>query len=371
MRTKILAILFAVLTAIGGLSLFKNIKDRITPTASATETSERIRIEVDMDQYDDFDIDIDIDIDAIVKRATAHLDHSMFDGDDEHDSDSDSDVVIDETFAVSDGERLFIDVSHADVLIETGAGSEARIRVILSGTNMARARDVFHEMEYSVYKSGDELRVVSENKDRSWNNRDGNISIEIVAFIPENFNLKLTSTHGDIEIENIVGDVYVGTTHGDIEAMDIRGNTITLKSTHGDIEAALLEAGEINIKTTHADIEIETVLSDYFTASTSHSDVEIGSLSGKSKISTSHGDIEVYMTDSRGAEFQTTHGDIDVTAPSGMKANLDIQGQSVRLDKGFSFDGRIEDEKIRGEVNGGGVKFKARTTHGSISVRSN
>ena len=317
---------------------------------------------------DDIEVEIDMtEINAMVERVTSQVADIKF----EYDNDADSDVVIDESFEVSNGETLYMDVAHSDVYVETGASETARIRVMLSGTNMSRAREVFDDMEFSLRQDGDEIRLVAEDQDRSWNNNDGNIDIEIVAYIPENFDLRLKSTHGDIELQDIIGDVYLDTTHGDIDAEDIRGNALTLKSTHGDIEASTLEADDISLKTTHADIDVDVVSSNSFKASTTHSDIEIGSLSGTSSLSTSHGDIDVEMIDSNGAEFQTSHGDIMVIAPRGMKADLDIEGASVRLDKDFEFSGSIEDDEIRGDVNGGGVRFKARTTHGSVTVRSN
>jgi len=357
MRTKIIAVLLAVLTALGGLNLFKSIKDRLLPEATATESTEQIRIKINETETEEV---VEKMVEKISIEVREHV--SAEEGDE---------VVIDETFRVSDGQTLYMDIAHSDVEIETGAHGEARVRVSLSGTNMARARDVFDDMEFSLRKVGDEIRLVSDNRRNSWNDRDGNIDIEVFAFIPESFNVQMKTTHGDVDLGDISGTVVLNTTHGDVSASNVEGESISLVSTHGDIEAESLVGESIKMKTTHADIEADKLLGRTVSVSTTHSDVEIGLLRGQSKITTSHGDIEVEIKSNEKLNLQTTHGDILLVAPSNLQAELDLEGQQVRLDRTFEFNGRVEEDEIQGDMNGGGSMIKARTSHGSIVVRGN
>jgi len=355
MRTKIIAVLLAVLTALGGLNLFKSIRDRLLPDAKATESTEQIRIRVNEFQTKEI-------VETVVEKISIKVRETFSD-------EEGNEVVIDETFKVRDGQTLYIDIAHSDVEIETGAHGEARIRVSVSGTNMARARDVFDDMDFSLRMVGDEIRLVSGNRRSSWNDRYGNIDIEVFAFIPESFNVQMKTTHGDVELGDILGTVFLKTTHGDVSASNIEGESISLVSTHGDVDAETLIGESITMKTTHADIDADEILGRTVSVSTTHSDIEIGLLRGQAKITTSHGDIEIEINSNERLTLQTTHGDIVLIAPSNLQAELDLEGERVRLDRMFEFDGRVEEDEIRGSINGGGSTIKARTSHGSITIR--
>jgi DUF4097 and DUF4098 domain-containing protein YvlB len=353
MRTKIIAVLLAILTALGGLNLFKSIQDRLLPSAKAAESSETYRISAGSDATEG-------KTERVRIKSTGSL------------SDTEgSDVMLDETFMVRDGQTLYMDVTHSDITIETGASGEARIRIMVSGANTARARDIFEEMKFSVSMTGEQVRVVSNRERDTWNRNDTNADIEIVAYIPTTFDLALTSTHGDVELEDIIGRVELNTTHGDLTASRIAGAYLSVVTTHGDIEADVLNSESIKLKTSHADIDVDEVASKRFTASTSHADVEIGELRGESDITTSHGDIRVALMTSSASDLRTSHGDIMLELPAGLKLDFDLEGASARLDRDFDFDGRIEDDQIRGSINGGGSKITARTTHGSVTIEKN
>lgn len=363
MRTKIIAVLLAILTALGGLNLFKSIRDRLLPEANATESSEQIRIKLNATVRERAADALEI-TERIVAKIKVKVSKAAK-------VSSASEVMIDETFKVRDGQTLFLDVAHSDIEIETGAQGEARIRVTLSGTNMARARDVFDDMQFSVRMDGDELRVVSVDRRNAWNGNNGSVNIKVLAFIPQTFNLQMTTTHGDVELDDISGSVVVNTTHGDLSVSTIKGKEIYLRSTHGDIDAESFEGNSITLKTTHADIDVDMIAGGRISVSTTHSDIEIGELRGESELSTTHGDIHVELLSDESADLRTSHGDIIILAPKTLKALLDLEGASVRLDHDFDFDGRIDKDEIRGRINGGGATIRARTTHGSVTVRSN
>lgn len=360
MRTKIIAALLAVLTALGGLNLFKSIKDRIFPPATAQtsesyvvsdtkeESNSRVRIRVRARESV-----------AVKQRVKVRVR-------------ADSKVMIDERFDVREGQTLVIDVTHADVEINTGDVSEARVLVTLDSHDMTRAVEIFESMNFEVDMVGDELRIESESPRRNWfSGWSGGIDIDVRVTIPERFNARLKTTHGDVELDDIEGYVELNTTHGDISAATIRGSEISLKSTHGDIEARSLTSDAVSLKTTHADIEIGEVTSKFFSATTSHSDIVIEHLSGESDITTSHGDIEISLTDNFSANLKTSHGDVLVYAPSGIEADLDLKGAQVKVASTFSFDGDVEKDSVVGRLNGGGSKIKARTTHGSVYLKKN
>jgi DUF4097 and DUF4098 domain-containing protein YvlB len=357
MRIKIIAALLAVLTALGGLNLFKSIKDRLTQPATA-QTSEVV------DYVDDSDksaskIRVRIKAKSSVQQTTKVRvrTNSAFE------------VMIEERFKVQTGQTLTIDVQHADVEIETGSVNEAHVRVELRSNDMEKAKERFERMKFRVDQVGDEVRIESESPRINWS-WNGKFAINVLVTIPQEFNVELQTTHGDVDLDDIDGLVLLNTTHGDVTAGSISGPEITLTSTHGDIEASTLRSDEIMVKTTHADIEIGTVDSRRFTAKTSHSDVTIERLIGDSEITTSHGDIEITLMDVFSSELKTSHGDVTVYAPSNIAAELDFEASQVRVSKHFDLNGSVKKDRVKGLVNGGGSKIRVRTTHGSIEMKN-
>lgn len=359
MRTKIIAALLAVLTALGGLNLFKSIKDRLTQPTPA-QTSEVV-VYSDATEEGTSKIRVRVKAKSSVRTASKVRVRTA----------SASEVMIEERFSVRTGQTLAIDVTHADVEIETGNVTEAHIRVTLDSNNMERARERFELMNFQVFQVGDEVRIESESPKNNWSwNWKGKFAINILVSIPEEFNTEIRTTHGDVELDDISGFVFLNTTHGDISVESIRGPEILLKSTHGDIEAVALLSDEIVVKTSHADIEIEEVDSKHFSATTTHSDVTIERLAADSEITTSHGDIEITVLKNFSSDLKTSHGDVTVYAPKDFSAELDLEASQVRVSSSFTLIGSVKKDRVKGMINGGGPRIRARTTHGSIELKN-
>jgi DUF4097 and DUF4098 domain-containing protein YvlB len=370
MRTKIIAALLAVLTALGGLNLFKSIKDRLIPSES--ETVELTAVQEVSDSGTDGKTRVRVRVrangaevenarESTLARVAERLAIHVRDG---------AETMIDRRFDVREGQTLFIDVEHADVTVNTGATDEAHVVVSLSSTNLERAHDIFDEMNFRVNMVGDEVRIESDALDGNWNSDwNGGLDIKINATIPERFNARMKTTHGDVDLDDIEGVVDLNTTHGDVSAASIVGPEITLKSTHGDIAARSLQSDAITVNTTHADIDIASVNGRAFSATTSHSDIHIEKLLAPSEIQTSHGDIEVNMPKALSAKLTTSHGDVVVYAPASISADLDLAGAQVRV-SGFDVQGDVQKDRVSGRVGSGGARIFAHTTHGSIDVKN-
>ena len=372
MRTKIIAALLAVLTALGGLNLFKSIKDRLLPPATA-QTAEVVEI-ADKSEKGNSHIRVRLrSQEAVDVRERVRVRVRSQEAVDVRERvrvrENDSRVMIEKRFDVREGQALVIDTEHADVEIETGDVDEAYVRVSLDSNRMESAVERFEEMNFQVEMVGDEVRVISEPLRSNWN-WNGRFALDVFVTIPERFNANLTTTHGDVELDDLNGIVLLNTTHGDVSASTIRGAKISLKSTHGDIEADALISDQVSVNTTHADIEVGEVSSQKFLAKTTHSDVIVKYLSSDSDITTSHGDIEITLTDDFSAELNTTHGDVMVLVPSDISADLDLKAPQVRVASGFAFDGNVKKDDVTGRINSGGKLIKARTTHGSVHLKN-
>jgi Toastrack DUF4097 len=344
MRTKVIAALLAILTALGGLNLYQSIRDRLLPSAKAETIA-----------Y------------AVEPAAPAPVSETRLVRVSERGV-----VVIDKTFDVSFGDALLVDIQHADVTVTTGSFETARVLVTISGRDIDRARKSFEEMEFQADRVDHRIELISRKRRRNWSFRgNGGLSIKAEITIPEKFDVDMETTHGDVSLDNLIGILHLKTSHGKVSAQSVSGGEISITSSHGRIRASSLSGAEIELKTSHADIDVARINSDHFSAITSHSNVEVDELSGISDIRTSHGNIDITINEDLSADLTTSHGNISVSTPPTFGADLDLKGGRIRLASTFDFTGSIKKDSARGQLNGGGPRIEARTSHGKISIRSN
>ncbi len=338
MKIKLAYLLIAVLTILGGLNIFQSLKKKFIPP---TEQSAHAKGYAD----DDF--------------------HAAFF------DEAGGDVQIDKHFKVDAGDILEIQVFHADVEILSGDASDAHIVVKVDGGDRELAKQLVEKLAFRVTHEGNKVRVISDSPDwNSWSwNHWGNVDISVQATIPARFNAEIETTHGDVTIEALEGVVDVRTTHGDVDIASLTGPHASIQTSHGDVEAGSLNSDEVAVTTSHGDIEIDTVIARTFTAQTSHADIEVGHVEGRAEITNSHGDIEVYLPKTNSAYLKTSHGDIAVEVDARQGADLILEGQHVDIDEQFRFNGNLKTDRAEGQLNGGGPRLEAHTSHGNIIVR--
>ena len=331
MRNRFLGILLAVLAVLGGLNIVQALRSHF-----ASETGSA----------------------ATVKTTVDHRSQkSAKDG-----------IYLDRTFPVTEGQRLVVDVQHADVEVITGQTDQARLTVTVHASSESRARDLFEHMNFEVFQDGDEIVLRSKPRDEwEWN---GRFSIDVRAQIPQRFDLDLSSTHGDVELESIDGSVKLNTTHGDVDAERIAGPSIQIESTHGEIHANALLADELAVRTTHGDISVGSIRTSVFRVFTTHSDIDIAELEGSGEVQTTHGDESASIHKNDGVQIRTTHGDVELGLPATAVASVNLRGDRVDLSSGFSFDGVRDKSQAKGDLNGGGPEISVSTTFGEVSVRA-
>lgn len=333
MRPRFLGVLLVVLAVLGGLNLVQAIRARLAPDAERADRTEAHRTER-------------------ADRASGS-----------------QGVYLDESFQVSDGELLVIDVQHADIDIETGYSGKARLVVTIEAPEGDRARELFEMMRFEAYREDGRVVLRSDPRD-DWSWR-GRMDIDIRALIPERFDLELQSTHGDVTLGSLDGSVELHTTHGDIQTARIMGSAVSLNSTHGDVQVAEIVTPSLVLHTTHGDIAAGALRSERIDAVTTHSDIDVRELSGSGELLTTHGDVSIRIARHDGLQIRTTHGDVLLVIPDDLPTSLNLRGEHVTIPSGASFDGSLQDEQAKGLLNGGGPAIEVSTSFGDVVLRTN
>ncbi len=345
--------------------------------------------------------------------------------------DREQETMIDERFSVNEGGTLEVDVGDADVEVVPGASDEVHVEVILAARNLNdKAREYFEKQNFNVTLSGNTVRVETDRRRRiriGWDSWRNHPHIYVRVSAPENFNADLHTSDGDIGVDHLNGDIRLRTSDGDVTVGELNGRNLALSTSDGDIRVEALDGDKIDIHTSDGDLDLGTITAERITARTSDGDIRATSLNGDAEVKTSDGDIDIDAVNGPSFFARTSDGDITVseliagrstvrssdgditlrrvegdlnvsgssahirltlykpgavtattsdgnisiTLPSTLGADLRLRGDDVRISRTLDFDGRIEDERADGEINGGGPLIEARTSDGEVTVRGN
>lgn len=272
-----------------------------------------------------------------------------------------ADKRFDKTFDVSPGGtlRLETDVGHVSV---EGTGSS---QVSITATIRGSSRDV-EEFEVSAEKSGRDVEVIAGARSRRWNFRD--LDVRFVVKVPREYNLRIHTSGGDIDVESVKGAVKGETSGGNVSVGDVEG-TVQMGTSGGNVRARDVK-GDLQMETSGGNVFVQSVHGAAH-VETSGGNVDVLDVSGKVRAETSGGNVTVRVTgENDGIYAETSGGDIDITIGPDVKATLDAStsGGSVYCDFPVTISGRIDPSRIRGEINGGGNMIHAHTSGGSVRI---
>jgi hypothetical protein len=273
-----------------------------------------------------------------------------------------TDKHFEKTFDVSSGGTLRLDTDVGRVSVEGTSASQVSIDATIRGSS----RDV-EEFEVSAKKSGNDVEVVAGGRSRRWKFRD--LDVRFVVKVPREYNLRLFTSGGDIDVQAIKGLVRGETSGGNVSVSDVEGKVHT-ETSGGNVRARDIQ-GDVQMETSGGNVSVRSVKGGV-DVETSGGNVEVLDVSGKVRAETSGGNVTVRVTgQNNGIYAETSGGDIDITIGPDIKATLDAStsGGSVYCDFPVTVSGRIDPSRIRGEINGGGKTIHAHTSGGSIRIR--
>lgn len=283
-----------------------------------------------------------------------------------------SEVVMDEKFDVSAGGTLRVTLPDADLDVRTGAGNQLRIEITIAGEDLPRVRDLYAGMDVRAAADAGGVSLEGKNADSGWSWRSsGGYSIRARIEMPEDFNVDLRTSDGDIRLDRVRGDVLLKTSDGDVEVTAADGNEVTIATSDGDVEIGELAASRVEIRSSDGDIAVDAIDAREIEVRTSDGDIAVAGVSGEIRATTSDGDISLTLVDFAGTTLKTGDGDISVRADASLQAELELSGEEVSLSGSWSFGGSVSGKSARGPVNGGGPVLLATARDGSVRLSVN
>lgn len=247
-------------------------------------------------------------------------------------------------FIVDNGGNFNLSSCGGDVEIKTWDSNKVQIQWV----NWKHEREI-KRFRVETKQEGNTVKVVGTQHHSlfSWWKSD---HVKFLVMLPKNFNPNIEVSGGDVNIQEITGNVKIETSGGDVVVNKV--------------------IGPVHIETSGGDVGVNEINGDVY-AETSGGDIRLEKVNGNIKSETSGGDIIASVTnDSVDVKCETSGGDITIYVPETAKAQLyaSTSGGDVQMKIKNNFQGKIKDDEVSGTINGGGKKISVETSGGDIRI---
>lgn len=297
--------------------------------------------------------------------------------------------VIKKGFNVPDGGTLRLDGAVGNIRVVTG-GTGVAVEVTRKAEGR-RAEERLRDHRITFDQRGNDVVIVSDydRDDRGWFSWDDDYDVQWNIRIPDRYNVDVETSGGWIQLDDVGGTVDARTSGGSIKAgridgegrLKTSGGSITVAGARGPL-VAHTSGGSITVGDTTGPVEAKTSGGSItlartggdVVARTSGGGIQIEDAMGKVDAHTSGGSIQATISRQPAADssLKTSGGSVIVRlAPSiGVELDAHSSGGGVRTDVPITVQGTVDEDSIRGRINGGGPKLVLRSSGGGIRVKS-
>jgi DUF4097 and DUF4098 domain-containing protein YvlB len=268
-------------------------------------------------------------------------------------------------FQVGPGGTLTVSTDVGDVRVTGTSSNEVSVLAELEGNQ----RDVDGFDIFAEQTSGG-VEVKGKGHHSGWNIfRSHNLNVHYTISVPRNYNARLSTSGGDIEVNDIDGSVNSRTSGGNVLASHVQGN-LEMHTSGGDVHVESTK-GNLHAETSGGDIRVKSITGDV-DASTSGGNVTVAEVDGKVNAGTSGGNVTIKVVGgNKGVHAETSGGNVDIYVAKNCAANIDAStsGGEVECTLPVTVSGKIRETSVKGTVNGGGPLIYAHTSGGNVCIR--
>jgi hypothetical protein len=234
-------------------------------------------------------------------------------------------------FAVGAHPQLRVQTNDASIDVRGGVGNTISVRVVADGRHIGPG-----ELSVNAQQAGDSISLQVKIPERHIRFNFSERSVRIEISVPQVTALDLSSSDGAVRISNVKGESRLGTADGSIRVDNFDGN---------------------------------------LHARTSDGSVEVSGRFDLLDLSTSDGHIaaEVWKGSHMNGDWnlRTSDGSITLRLPNDFPAFLDAWTSDGHIDLQLPVEisGKVEKNRVRGKLHGGGPVLQVHTSDGSITLR--
>ena len=300
---------------------------------------------------------------------------------------------ISKTFPATAGGTVVVDIDFGSIEVSSNAaGSEIGVEIWRNVTRRDKAAEetFFRENPVQFMAAGNTLTIRCRTKERhhwfsGWHNRnEGKFTLRV----PARFNARLNTAGGGISVSDLTGEVKADTSGGGLDFARLHGplngttsgggihvadcqGTIRIDTSGGGIEVTG-GGGSLDGHTAGGGVAVRT-FNGPAAVDTSGGGVTMENVNGKVAALTSGGPIRAVLLSPLPGEvtLTTSGGGVTVSVPETAPFNVDAEtsGGEVTCDLPVTVQGKIERDRLKGPVNGGGPGVVLRSSGGGIYIR--
>jgi Toastrack DUF4097 len=244
--------------------------------------------------------------------------------------------------------------------------------------------DVLENYNLKIEKYGSAITANIERKSRfnGWQNTG--ISLTIIT--PREMSCNVSSSGGGLKISGVKGTHNFSSSGGGVHLEDIIG--VTKASSSGGSVTATNQYGDIHLKSSGGGVTVDDANGSVYAHSSGggvhlnniHGEVDAGSsgggvsLTGESeyvKAKSSGGPVRINISGFiKELYLQSSGGGIDASIKNGdnLGLDLDLNSDKVNIDLN-NFSGKVEKNRVKGTLNGGGIPVYMHSSGGNVNVR--
>jgi len=255
------------------------------------------------------------------------------------------------------GMTIRIEHSFGDIDVRTGTNNQISItgEKRVSSGNEKSAQEFLEEMELRIEEKPNIVEIRTHYPDERDRDRVKNFSISYKIEIPENTDLQIENSFGDIDLRSVSGSFTISNSFGKLTAEDLTGLT-HLKNKFGELTAKTVN-GDANITNEHGSLNITNVTGD-LNANNRFGEISIYNVKGTSIISGGYGKMTIEELGNK-AELANSFGSIICR---------DIYGETQI----HNSHGKVEAENMQGntEIINQFGSVEAITINGDLYVKN-
>lgn len=289
--------------------------------------------------------------------------------------------TVSKSFEVAPGGQLVVDSDLGSIQVRSGSGSRVEVEITTSGSAEGK-------FEPSFSQDGNRVTVLGKYQGNRWLSWFSQPRVEIVARVPERFDVNLETSGGSITVDDLEGEVRSRTSGGSLNFGNIRGpvtgdtsggsiqldgsvGSADLNTSGGSIRIGDVD-GDVRAETSGGSIRIERARGSV-DAETSGGSIRVQEVMGAIRASTSGGGIEATLSQQPDGDCRLTTSGGGITARLAPDLDLDLEahasGGGVSTDLSIDAESRSRGTLI-GQMNSGGPELYLRTSGGRIKIIS-
>jgi hypothetical protein len=302
-----------------------------------------------------------------------------------------------------------VETSGGSIDVTGGTGADARVEVYVWPNNYKKGESISKEelqkrldefYEISINIANNKVTAIAKTKKRNMDWKKS-VSVSFKVFVQQNVSTDLSTSGGSISLKNLTGTQNFTTSGGSLNVEKLSGkikgqtsggsidltdskDDIDLTTSGGSIEASKC-SGKIRLSTSGGSLKLSDLKGDInattsggsvdgdhiegaLVTHTSGGNIELEDLNCSVETSTSGGNIDVQITTLKGfVKISNSGGNVDLSLPN-KAMDLNLAGGRIKTDKLNNFSGSIEEEKLKGKLNGGGVPVTVDAGSGRVTL---